>query len=273
VSGEGQRVGLTLYRWVNRLGLMSSRPAQRFFTRSYFAYKRHIEDPFHNLAVRYPELFMGGHVLDVGANIGYTATVFAGALDPQFRVWAFEPSEENFRRLEATVADRGLADRIVASRAAVGDHHGTADLGINEFHPGDHRVVDANSPQPDARRVEYVPLTTIDEEVRARSIAPVTFIKVDVQGYEMHVCRGMTATLDANPSATIVVEYAPDMLIGYGVAPRELLRFFEVRGYRAYRLTQRGGLDAVDLNQYADCVPAPGYVDLLFTRRPIEGQI
>jgi FkbM family methyltransferase len=273
MSGEGQRIGLTLYRWVNQLGLISSRPAQHLFTRSYFAYKRHIEDPFHNLTVRHPELFRGGHVLDIGANIGYTATVFAGAMGPQFRVWAFEPSEENFRRLEATIADRSLADRIVPTRAAVADRKGTADLGINQFHPGDHRVVDANFQEPDARRVEHVPLTTIDEEIRVRSIAPVAFIKVDVQGYEMHVCRGMTTTLDANPSATIVIEYAPDMLIKYGVAPRELTRFFEVRGYRAYRLTQRGGLDPVDLNQYANRVPARGYVDLLFTRRALEGQV
>jgi FkbM family methyltransferase len=270
MSGKAQQAGLTLYRWVNQLGLMSSRPAQRLFTRSYFAYKRHIEDPFHNLAVRRPELFKGGHILDVGANIGYTATVFAGAMDPQFRVWAFEPSNENFRRLEATIADRGLAKRITASQAAVADRHGSVDLEINEFHPGDHRVLDADRSAPVAGATERVPVTTVDEEVRIRSIAPVAFIKIDVQGYEMHVCRGMTDTLDANPSAAVVIEYCPDMLIEYGVAPRELTRFFEIRGYRAYRLMQRGDLNAIDLNQHADWLPAAGYADLLFSQRDLE---
>lgn len=52
---------------------------KRGFLFSYFLYKRWYEDPFWALTKRSPELFFGGDILDIGANIGYTACVFAGA--------------------------------------------------------------------------------------------------------------------------------------------------------------------------------------------------
>jgi hypothetical protein len=52
------------------------------FVASYFLYKRLYEDPFWVLAQQRPELFANGDVLDVGANIGYTASVFARTLKP-----------------------------------------------------------------------------------------------------------------------------------------------------------------------------------------------
>ena len=93
---DASRVGLWLYRQVRRTGLLSIPPARRAYERVYAQYKRHVEDPFYNLTRRHPEFFTGGHIIDVGANIGYTAGVFATVIQPGFRVWAFEPSSENF---------------------------------------------------------------------------------------------------------------------------------------------------------------------------------
>ena len=77
---------LSVYGFANRRGLLNTSLAQEAFARSYFLYKRAVEDPFAALLRRRPELFRGGHVLDVGANIGYTAAVFASGLSPGCRV-------------------------------------------------------------------------------------------------------------------------------------------------------------------------------------------
>jgi FkbM family methyltransferase len=265
VIRKAQRVGLWLYRNINRSGLLGTRPAKRIFNLVYFAYKRHLEDPFQNLANRHPELFKGGHVIDVGANIGYTASVFARALDAGFRVWAFEPSSANFSQLETTVADQHLELLITPIHAAVGERVGLIDLRINETHPGDHRVDDDGVGGLAGAPIEKVQLTSIDEAVRAHRIAPIAFIKVDVQGYELSVCRGMTITLAANPRAVVVVEYSPLSLRALGADPHDLALFFTLRGYRAYRLTQRGALESVDPSALPTDLPPPGYIDLLFT--------
>ena len=47
------------------------------------AYKRLVEDPFAALVRARPELFTGGEIIDVGANVGYTAQVFARALSAE----------------------------------------------------------------------------------------------------------------------------------------------------------------------------------------------
>jgi FkbM family methyltransferase len=187
-------------------------------------------------------------------------------IEPGFRVWAFEPSSENFAQLERSMGHRRLHDVVTTRRAAVADCAGTIDLALNPDHPGDHRVnaFHPGDSERGERAVERVPVTTIDVEVRAGGIAPVAFIKIDVQGYELHVCRGMSETLDANPHAAVVVEYAPDLLRQYGVEPAALGQFFSQRGYGAYRVLQQGTLMA--MRDLPDVLPAPGYVDVLFTR-------
>lgn len=263
------RVALWTYRHIRRTGLLSIPPVRRAHELAYSRYKRYIEDPFYNLTRLHPELFRGGHVIDAGANIGYTAGVFAGAIDPGYRVWAFEPSSENFDLLRRSIDNRRLHGVIIARRAAVGDRVGTIDLILNPGHPGDHHVAPLDD-RADTREshdgVERVPVTTIDEEVRAHAVAPVAFIKIDVQGYELHVCRGMSETLDANRGAAVVLEYAPDTMQQYGVEPEELSQFFAQRGYSGYRVAQRGRLEAVNVLDLPKDLPPPGYINILFTR-------
>lgn len=266
---DASRAALWLYRQVRRTGVLSIPLAGRAYELVYAGYKRHVEDPFFNLTRRHPEFFKGGHIIDVGANIGYTAGVFAAVIRPGFSVWAFEPSMENFQRLQDSIGRRRLQHVITARRAAVADRVGTMDLLVNPAHPGDHHMAAAHGGADGPSRaagVERVRVTTIDDEVRAGAIAPVAFIKIDVQGYELHVCRGMSETLDANRGTAVVVEYAPEHLKQYGVQPRALASFFAERGFRGYRVTQRGRLEPIDALDLPAQLPPPGYIDILFTR-------
>jgi FkbM family methyltransferase len=264
------RMGLWMYRHAERSGLLASRPARSLYEIAYGRYKRHVEDPFFNLTRRHPELFEGGHIVDVGANIGYTSVVFAAAIRPGFQIWAFEPASANVRRLQAVIEDRRLQSIVCIRRAAVSDRRGTIDLVLNPDNPADHRLPSLPVFAPGDRPTERVPLTTIDDEVRDGGIAPVSFVKIDVQGSELRVCRGMTKTLEDNPSAAIVVEFAPALLRTYGDDPDQLPRFFADRGYTAFRVTQRGSLEPMAAVDFRDDLPPPGYIDVLFTRPHAE---
>ncbi|MCU1381846.1 MAG: hypothetical protein JWL71_543 [Acidobacteria bacterium] len=265
------RLALWAYDSVRRRGVLSVPVVDRAYTTVYALYKRHLDDPFDNLRRVHPELFAGGHVIDVGANIGYTAGVFARAIDPGFRVWAFEPASENVARLHAMVEQSGFQSVVVVKRAVVADRAGSTDLVLNPRHPGDHRVTAADADER-GRAVERVPVTTLDEEAEREGITPIAFVKIDVQGYEFHVCRGMRAVLDANPRAAIAVEYAPAMLRAYGVQDADFAAFFAERGYRPYRVTQRGALLPLAIKALGTDLPSCGYIDILFTRTaPVAG--
>ena len=230
---------LRAYALAERSGALRLPAMEWLFVRSYFAYKRLFEDVFARLVRERPQLFRGGHVVDVGANVGYTARVFARALQEPYRVYAFEPDPLNFRRLKRFAND----DRIVPLQSAVGDRDGTIALWHNDAHPGDHRVV-AGDVRSFRGRTNEVPITTIDEF--ARTLAhPIRFVKIDVQGYEPAVLRGMVETLHGD--VVVALEFAPEHIRALGFQPDEV--FDLLRGFDIERLGDE----------------SRGYVDLLCT--------
>src|SRR5437588_7113475 len=172
-----------IYSGVKKSGLLNARFGRWLFVSSYNAYKRYIEDPFHGLIEKHPELFRKGHILDVGANIGYTSTLFARAIDPAYRVYAFEPEESNYSYLTRCAARREHGGRIIPVRSAVGSTDGTVSLWRNERHHGDHRILTGKLEETTApSEAVSVPITTIDTFVRKYGRpCPISFIKIDVQ--------------------------------------------------------------------------------------------
>ena len=256
------------YGFANRLGVLDNAVLGDLFVRTYFAYKR-LSDPFVALARRRPDLFHGGHVLDVGANIGYTASVFAHALAPGFKVFAFEPERTNFERLVRTMRRLRLADRVEAVYAAVGASDGTIGLWRDVRHHAGHRIAtDAFRARRGVAASDTVPLLSLDSFVRERGIASaVRFVKIDVEGYEPPVCEGMAATVAANPRLAAAVEYSPRAMDQMGFRPEPVLDFFHTRGFVIHLLHDDGGLEVLDARRPERHLGARLYVDLLCARQ------
>ena len=76
---------LIAYSLVKRSGFLRTSLGRRLFKSAYFLYKRYIEDDLHDLVRSFPALVGAGNILDIGANIGYTAAVLARAAEPVAR--------------------------------------------------------------------------------------------------------------------------------------------------------------------------------------------
>lgn len=273
IVGKSRRLlieGLvSVYGLANRLGVLDNRVARALFVRSYFVYKRRAGDPFAALTRRHPDVFRGGHILDVGANVGYTATVFAQALSPGFKVFAFEPERKNFDRLTPTLRRLGLSDRVEVFHAAVGASDGTAELWRNERHHGGHRITtDAFRSGRRVSTTDTVALVSIDQFVRDHGIdATVRFIKIDVEGYEPAVCEGMTAAIRANPRMCVALEYAPTAMRELGFEPDALIEFFLARDFVVHALGEYGAIEPFDAAHPERHLGVRGYVDLLCAKQ------
>jgi len=83
------------------------------------------------------------------------------------------------------------------------------------------------------KRVE-VPVLVIDD--RLVDVAPgrVAFVKIDVQGWECHVLRGMRATLARNPQAVLAIEIFPAGLQEAGASGAELAQLIRDLGLRGW---------------------------------------
>ena len=259
------------YNLVQKSGVLELGPVQRAFLAASFFYKRHYEDPFWALAERNPELFRSGDILDIRANIGYTAYVFAHILPPPHKIFAFEPDAKSYALLGSVLRRKRLLDRVEPCNLAVGNSEGFLEFWHNDAHSADHRVVtpEFKRQHNDSLQVTRVPVITVDSFVRERKIDRVSFIKIDVQGYEPMVCEGMTATLDKFPGASVCFEYSPGGLRELGFDPAALLAFFRGRGFRIHLLT-REAAQLIEDGAAIDRILGPtGYVDILCTRSPL----
>jgi hypothetical protein len=68
----------------------------------------------------------------------------------------------------------------------------------------------------------------------------VDFIKIDVQGWEFEVLKGMAQIWRANPALSVYFEFWPFGLRRAGCDPAELLRFVQEAGFQLHDATPEG---------------------------------
>ena len=128
----------------------------------------------------------GDTVWDVGANVGVYTTRFADAVGETGRVVAFEPSPASIEALRSACSGRGNIEIV---NAALSDQAGTVDFYVSRE---GHSVTDGFSPKsPSDVKVE-VQAAPGDDWLRLGQPA---VIKIDVEGFELEVIRGMHAIL------------------------------------------------------------------------------
>jgi FkbM family methyltransferase len=262
-----QSILVSAYKTANRFGVFESPIAETIFRRGYFAYKYLVEDPFAKLVQGRAELFQGGDIIDVGANIGYTTALFARAVTPPYRVHAFEPEARNFRWLGHTIQQAQLGARVVAHHAAIGAHEGTLELWLNTGHHGDHRIATDHLRSSLAEPTQRVPVTTIDAHVARCGGSPVSFVKIDVQGFEPAVLRGMRQTIERNRQLQVAIELMPAALAALGFDAAEFLREVIAALPRTAILQRDGRLKHASFDAIMAAAEhgRSGYVDLLCT--------
>src|SRR5262245_11083125 len=175
----------------------------------------------------------GGVCVDVGANLGIHSLTMSDLVGPGGHVYAFEPEPRNFALLRANLALNRVTN-VTAIASAVGDSVGTCRLSINPRNFGDHCVTS----RTDARGRE-LPITTADAALSTVPAGTVRFVKVDVQGYEQHVLRGMRATLERNPDVILACEVFPQALRGAGSSAGGLMEGLQRLGMGGWEFLPR----------------------------------
>ena len=192
-------------------------------------------------------------IVDVGANVGdWSATMLARAR-PDARALLFEPSTSAQRRLRTRFAGDARVDII---EAAVSDRGGTA-VFHEEPAAGETSSLLANEALPDARARE-VNVTTLDDELARLRVTAVDILKVDAEGFDLHVLRGAERLLAARAIALVQFEYNRPWLFARSTLG-EALRLLESHGY-VVRLLRRDGLHELDYERVRETF---GYANLV----------
>lgn len=180
----------------------------------------------------------GSTVIDVGANLGYYSLLLADLTGAEGRVLSFEPNPALAGRTQRSVEMNGYASFATVHNCALGSEDGYVTMEVTTHQPGGGRVRtyegESISNAVPLRRLDSFP-DALDAE----------FIKIDVEGFEQQVWRGMTGILAGGQPLTIFMEFTvsryPD--------PRGFLQEIIAEGFSLEIIDYTAGVRPISIDE------------------------
>lgn len=192
-------------------------------------------------------------VLDVGANKGAFSR-WAAQCFPKADIHAFEPLTPCQTPLGKVAAEFA---KVKIHQLALGDSIGTVEMFQNDYTPSssllpmEERHKELWPKTAGAKKIS-VPLETLDNVTARLGVRGPAFLKLDVQGFELHVLRGATRTL--NDVAVVMSEVLFENLYAGQADFGTLVAFLGGRGFRFLEFAEERRLPPLGRLVYADAV-------------------
>ena len=183
----------------------------------------------------------GMNFLDIGANVGYYTALALTKLEGKGSIVCLEPDPVTFHFLQKTIAENPHREIVKPLQKAASDHSGVMTLYTSLDNRGDNRLY-ANELAQDSVQVEVI---TIDQVAEELALPYFDFIKIDVQGYEGRVLKGMRATLRNAPRTLLISEFWPYGLECAGTKPEAYLAELAELGMTLFELAKGGKLKPI----------------------------
>jgi FkbM family methyltransferase len=177
------------------------------------------EEPFETALVT-RLIRTGTTFVDVGANRGWYSLLAAQLVGPEGRVLSFEPDPAARLKLEKNLAaNPTLCERIEVHPYAVAERDGTEHL-VREAASSLSHLERAGD--EDALR-EDVQVRRLCSVLSESPLPPVSVVKIDVEGAELRVLRGLLPCLSEVGTPAVLVEAEAVHLVRFGSSIDEIL--------------------------------------------------
>jgi glycosyltransferase involved in cell wall biosynthesis len=180
--------------------------------------------------------------VDVGAHCGFF-TLLAASANPELEIVAIEPTPETFSILECNAAQL-QATRVTLHQVAASDAVGVA------------RGIEAETSTVDALLQTKEPCSLI--------------VRIDTEGHELAVLRGMAETLRRFEDLTLMIEFNPKMRRAADERPERLLEELERLGFEIFLFHEslRRAYRIKPTTLWSELIDSESCANLYCVRRP-----
>ncbi len=170
--------------------------------------------------------------LDIGANFGYFSCLIASHIGSGVggQVHAFEANPKIISLLKRNIEINWGMAPVHIYEVAVSDSPGLVTLNIPQGHAANASLgkikngVEIDSIEINANSIDNL-LSNVDR---------IDLAKIDVEGAEFLVLKGMKKVLAKNPNLEIVMEWSPGQMNDLGVSANEVLDFILAEGFHIH---------------------------------------
>jgi FkbM family methyltransferase len=200
-------------------------PKKGAIHRELFLYKKR-EPICTDYLMRSTVLKEGDFVLDIGANIGYYVLVESQLIGKSGKIYAVEPVHSNFELLKKNIELNNLKTAS-AFQFAFGDQNTTSKIYVSDR--SNWCAMNKAAVSGTIIGEEEVSVKTVDTFFKDK--APPNFVRMDVEGYEYQIIKGMTKTLKGD--VKILAELHP--LRSY-LEPEKMQELFDILEQYGFRV-------------------------------------
>ncbi len=168
--------------------------------------------------------------LDVGANIGYFSFLFAKKAS---KVYSIEPIRTNVKLMELSASINGIENMVIInSLASDGD-------GFEDFVEAEETSLSGIKKKGFEQdlAMNYGVAKSVSYQVESITIDKIAFprldiVKIDVEGAELRVLKGMKKTLEKYAPRLLMIEAVPSALNLHGDSFDSLIEFMQSLKYQ-----------------------------------------
>ncbi len=178
----------------------------------------------------------GNTFFDVGAHVGFYSMLASNLVGEKGRVHSFEPTPWTFSLLKKNTSS---LKNVTINNNAVSDKKETLTFkdygpGYGAYNSAHEQGSSALSIVPSEIKVETV---SLDEYAKAQGVRP-DFIKLDAEGFEHILLKGMASLLDEHPRPLISLEVAGGK--EWESNTKESISYLMAKGFLPYEMGTDG---------------------------------
>jgi FkbM family methyltransferase len=175
------------------------------------------------------QLQLGDTFVDIGANMGYMSLLASRAVGGMGKVYSYEPSIREYSKLLENIQVNRVGN-IIPMNVALSDRNGLLNLSVSTISTGLNRVSAAELPDSQKLIVPAFRFDTIWSLI-SEADENIALMKIDVEGWELLVLRGMEDVLRCKKVKKIIMEITDSFFQENGYQKADIYKLLHSFGY------------------------------------------